>query len=163
MDWTHVASALFGGSFGMLVAWASYRVALERRAEEAAPEEEDPVEEVDKDQIDRAFEMLDHQEAEGGGLANNVFPLPQPRSVEHVEVAPSKPKAEDKIIKVAHGHPCRFLDETTPAHFHAGECQGLCRHPGQSGRICFWVPNVATQCSFFDPKVRPRVKLRTTA
>jgi hypothetical protein len=165
MDWSHALSAFYGASFALLFAWGAYRVSLEKRdPAPAEEEEEEPMDKDERDQIDRAFDALDAQEGVGGDLANNVFPLPSPRSrAKAVEVQPSKPKAEDKIIKAAEGHPCRFLDATTPDHFRAGECQGLCRHPAQSGRICFWVANVATQCSYFDPKVRPRVKLKTIA
>ena len=161
MDWTHLVSALWGASFGGLLAWASYRAALEKRLPKVV--EDEPVEKNEKDQIDRAFEMLNHQEAEGGGLANNVFPLPQPRNVAQVQILPTKAKAEDRIIKESPGHPCRFLDASTPPHYRAGDCAGMCRHPAQNGRICHWQPNVAKQCSYFDPKVRPRVKLRTIA
>lgn len=165
MDWTHGLSALYGACFALLFAWGAYRVALEKRKPGPVENEdkEDPMEKDERDQIDRAFHALDEQEKDvGGDLANNVFPL-APRGTPAPVVTPTKPKAEDKIIVEAKGHPCRFLDATTPPHFQAGECQGICRHPGQSGRICFWVANVATQCSYFDPKVRPRVKLRTMA
>ena len=139
---------------------------LQRQSAEDKGEEE-IVEEVDeRDAIDKAFDMLDEQE-NSPGVQNNVFPLgprltdPQPEKKRLV--APTHAKAEHKIIKPTPGHPCRFLDGTPPPHFRDGECSGVCRYPRQNGRACFWAPNVATQCSYFDPKVRPRVKLRTTA
>lgn len=156
MDWTHLMAAFWGGSFTLLFAYGMYRITFEREARGSVPSEEEPVDEKEVDQIDRAFAALDAQDDQPGDMRNNVFPLPpKPQAVE-----PIKPKAEHKIIKVAAGHPCRFLDLTAPPQFRAGECQGLCRHPGQNGRICHWAPAVAKQCGYFDPKVRPRVKLR---
>lgn len=153
-------AALWGGSFTLLFAYGVYRITLEQtaRVREAEPSEEEPMDEKEIDQIDHAFAAMDAQDAQPGEMRNNVFPMP-PRK-EDVVVEPIKPKAEHKIIKVAAGHPCRFLDLTAPPQFRSGECQGLCRHPGQNGRICHWAPAVAKQCGYFDPKVRPRVKLR---
>ena len=132
MDWTHLVTALGGASFTGLFAWAVYRVRLEQIAEavmtpptpkqlasnvkvralfekikdlqrkDDEDDEEEIVEKDERDAIDRAFDILDEQE-NTPGVENNVFPL-APRAKDQKQlVRPTRPKAEDKIIKVAEG------------------------------------------------------------
>lgn len=85
--------------------------------------------------VDAAFEALDY-------LDENEAYIPR-----------SKVPPTAQPIRKLDGHPCGYLNaQDKPAHFQTGECSGLCLHPEQKGRVCFWAAENATQC----PKFRHR-------
>lgn len=49
-------------------------------------------------------------------------------------------------------HPCFNLSkDNIPGHL-TGQCQGLCQHSSQRGRICYWPPTSASNCDVFESK-----------
>lgn len=53
------------------------------------------------------------------------------------------------------GHPCFHLSGEKPPNFTKDQCQGLCTHANQRGRVCFFAPAAAKHCEYFKAKVIP--------
>jgi hypothetical protein len=83
--------------------------------------------------LDRAFAALDEQDALIG----------------------LQPEPKEKVNGVAHGrhlpvHPCLMLDpDNRPPNYRPGECQGVCKHTSQKGRVCLWPKQTAHNCPVF--------------
>jgi predicted transcriptional regulator len=61
-------------------------------------------------------------------------------------VLPLAPQAANQ------GHPCLHLDPVQHSNF-IGQCEGTCRAPSQSGRVCFYTAMAATRCQYYKAKV----------
>lgn len=94
--------------------------------------------------LDAAFSQLDQDESMG-----NMIPLP-PTSY---GVAPLPVRLP--VLPPVPGHPCAMLRADYPPGYTAKDCQGVCSHPSQDGRVCHWVPPVAPQCPVFVARFRP--------
>lgn len=92
--------------------------------------------------LDAAFDQLDRDEA----LSSFV---PFPPTTTGTTVPSSLPQ-----YPLVPGHPCAMLKAESPSGYTARDCQGMCGHPTQEGRVCHWGAPVAAQCPVFVPRFR---------
>lgn len=157
MDWNNVLWLGIGAS-GFAVVTYSVQLFRERfRIERipVEPEKKPPMKSPRKSPFDAAFDALDESESPvDAALSNNVFPL-APRVEDRKQPPQGRQTLAQRINQEVLSHPCRFLDGVRPSHFRESECPGTCRHNDQNGRLCFWQPDTAQQCGYFNPRVMP--------
>jgi hypothetical protein len=49
-------------------------------------------------------------------------------------------------------HACIYLSKEGNQHFRPGECEGICKHSSQRGRVCFWPSATARNCKEFEAR-----------
>lgn len=77
--------------------------------------------------MDAAYQELDNVESEEMNLPREVPPVRKHSS-----------------------HPCAHLERTFHTTLYgAKDCEGMCTHPNQHGRVCFWPPAGAKDCTLF--------------
>jgi hypothetical protein len=112
-----------------------------------------------EDALDRAFREMDEGTPSLGH--NNIFGLPPVARLPDPTPLTEAPLTTPKTP--VPGHPCHHLSGEKPAHFQGNDCSGICQHSSQTGRVCFWPSQTASNCPVFTPKVMlTRVRLKPT-
>lgn len=116
------------------------------------------------DVLDQAFDQLEAMDNVAPGLPG-VFGLPPARkAIPGVITEAERTHPQQRVVKttpmqlpvVPPGpHPCMHLSARIPAHLR-GQCQGICTHRDQDGRICYWTPTTCVNCSMYEPKASHR-------
>lgn len=123
-----------------------------RRPSTSPPVSEPVMTETKKDVVDEAFEVLDKIEEESG-----LLPPPRRKPLVGVPTEAERTHPKQRVARqvplpvrqVPSGpHPCQHLGPA-PKDL-AQECQGLCEHRLQRGRLCYWTPTTASQCQYFE-------------
>jgi hypothetical protein len=97
---------------------------------QALPADFEAIQQLRDRSIDAVFEASDQED--GVFHSHGVLPL--------------APQAANQ------GHPCLHLDPIQHSNF-IGQCEGTCRAPSQSGRVCFYTAMAAPQCAYYKAKM----------